>query len=109
MDNPVSYICYVNGEYVPASEARVSAFDHGFLYGDGLFESMTVVGRRIFRFQDHLGRMERSARALKLTLPRRASGSPRSSRSASGAPAWTTCISASSSRAARVIPCWTRE
>ena len=69
MDNPVSYTCYVNGEYVPASEAKVSAFDHGFLYGDGLFESMTVVGRRIFRFQDHLGRMERSARALKLTLP----------------------------------------
>ena len=69
MDEPVSYTCYVNGEYVPASEARVSAFDHGFLYGDGLFESMTVMGRRIFRFQDHLDRMERSARALKLTLP----------------------------------------
>ncbi len=65
----MSYICYVNGEYTPASEARVSAFDHGFLYGDGLFESMTVVNRRIFRFEDHLDRMERSARALKLELP----------------------------------------
>ena len=69
MDSAVSYICYVNGEYVPASEARVSAFDHGFLYGDGLFESMTVTNRRIFRFQDHLDRMEHSARTLKLKLP----------------------------------------
>ena len=69
MDNPVSYICYVNGEYVAAEEARVSAFDHGFLYGDGLFESMTVTNRRIFKFSEHLDRMERSARALRLGLP----------------------------------------
>ena len=69
MDSTVSYICYVNGEYVAAEEARVSAFDHGFLYGDGLFESMTVTNRRIFKFSEHLDRMERSARALKLTLP----------------------------------------
>ena len=68
-EKSVSYICYVNGEYVPAGEAKVSAFDHGFLYGDGLFESMTVTNRRIFRFRDHLDRMERSARALKLELP----------------------------------------
>ena len=65
----MSYICYVNGEYVAAEEARVSAFDHGFLYGDGLFESMTVTNRRIFKFSEHLDRMERSARALKLELP----------------------------------------
>ena len=69
MDRIVSYICYVNGEYVAAEEARVSAFDHGFLYGDGLFESMTVTNRRIFKFAEHLDRMERSARALKLELP----------------------------------------
>lgn len=69
MDRAVSYTCYVNGEYVAAEEARVSAFDHGFLYGDGLFESMTVTNRRIFKFSEHLDRMERSARALKLTLP----------------------------------------
>lgn len=69
MDNPVSYTCYVNGEYVAAEEARVSAFDHGFLYGDGLFESMTVTNRRIFKFSEHLDRMERSARALRLELP----------------------------------------
>ena len=69
MDRAVSYICYVNGEYVAAEEAKVSAFDHGFLYGDGLFESMTVTNRRIFKFSEHLDRMERSARALRLELP----------------------------------------
>ena len=69
MGSAVSYTCYVNGEYVAAKEARVSAFDHGFLYGDGLFESMTVTNRRIFKFSEHLDRMERSARALKLELP----------------------------------------
>ena len=68
-EKSASYICYVNGEYVVAEEAKVSAFDHGFLYGDGLFESMTVTNRRIFKFSEHLDRMERSARALKLELP----------------------------------------
>ncbi len=68
-EKSASYICYVNGEYVAAGEAKVSAFDHGFLYGDGLFESMTVTKRRIFKFSEHLDRMERSARALKLELP----------------------------------------
>ena len=68
-EKSASYICYVNGEFVPAGEAKVSAFDHGFLYGDGLFESMTVTNRRIFKFSEHLDRMERSARALKLELP----------------------------------------
>ena len=68
-EKSVSYICYVNGEYVVAEEAKISAFDHGFLYGDGLFESMTVTNRRIFKFSEHLDRMERSARALKLELP----------------------------------------
>ena len=68
-EKSASYICYVNGEYVVAEEAKISAFDHGFLYGDGLFESMTVTNRRIFKFSEHLDRMERSARALKLELP----------------------------------------
>jgi len=67
--NPMSLICYVNGKYSEASETRVSAFDHGFLYGDGIFESMTVREGRIFKFKDHLDRLERSARSLRLILP----------------------------------------
>ncbi len=62
-------ICYVNGVFVPAGEAKVSAFDHGFLYGDGIFESLTTADGRIFKLRDHLDRLERSARALRLALP----------------------------------------
>ena len=62
-------ICYVNGAFVEADQAKVSAFDHGFLYGDGIFESMTTNGGRIFKLRDHLDRLERSARALRLDLP----------------------------------------
>jgi branched-chain amino acid aminotransferase len=62
-------ICYVNGEFVPAEQAKVSAFDHGFLYGDGIFESLTARNGRLFKFREHLDRLERSARALRLDLP----------------------------------------
>jgi branched-chain amino acid aminotransferase len=62
-------ICYVNGEFVSAEQAAVSAFDHGFLYGDGIFESLTVSDGRIFKLGEHLDRLERSARALRLALP----------------------------------------
>ncbi|MEK6709742.1 MAG: aminotransferase class IV [Nitrospinota bacterium] len=62
-------ICYVNGEFVEAGKAKVSAFDHGFLYGDGIFESLTATGGRIFKLREHMDRLERSARALRLALP----------------------------------------
>jgi branched-chain amino acid aminotransferase len=65
----MSLICYVNGEFVDAAEAKVSAFDHGFLYGDGVFESLTARDGRLFKLRDHLDRLERSARALRLDLP----------------------------------------
>lgn len=62
-------ICYVNGRFCQADEARISAFDHGFLYGDGIFESLTATNGRIFKLREHLERLERSARALRLQLP----------------------------------------
>jgi len=62
-------ICYVNGEFVEAERAKVSAFDHGFLYGDGIFESLTARRGRLFKLREHLDRLERSARALRLELP----------------------------------------
>ncbi len=62
-------ICYVQGEFVEAGEAKVSAFDHGFLYGDGVFESLTAANGRIFKLREHLDRLERSARVLRLQLP----------------------------------------
>jgi branched-chain amino acid aminotransferase len=62
-------IAYVNGEYVPLAEASVSIFDHGFLYGDGVFEGMRVFDGGLFRAQDHMARIARSARSLGLALP----------------------------------------
>jgi len=59
----------IDGRLVPRAEARVSVFDHGLLYGDGIFEGIRVYDRRIFRLDAHLARLEASAHAIGLTLP----------------------------------------
>ncbi len=60
---------YLDGQLVPAAEAKISVFDHGFLYGDGVFEGIRVYDRRIFRLEAHLQRLYRSARAIMLEIP----------------------------------------
>lgn len=60
---------FVNGHFVPAEEARISVFDHGFLYGDGVFEGIRVYGGTIFRLQQHLERLYHSALCLMLDIP----------------------------------------
>lgn len=62
-------LVYLDGELVPVSEARVSVYDHAFLYGDGVFETVRVVEGRAFRLPEHLDRLERSAAAISLALP----------------------------------------
>jgi branched-chain amino acid aminotransferase len=59
-------IVYLNGELVPRSEARVSVFDHGFLYGYGLFETMRAYHGKIFLLERHLKRLSDSAEAIGL-------------------------------------------
>ena len=59
----------VDGEAVPAHEAAVSVFDHGLLYGDGVFESLRFVDRRVFELDAHLERLAASAHVLQLALP----------------------------------------
>jgi branched-chain amino acid aminotransferase len=59
----------MNGRITSAAEARVSIFDHGLLYGDGVFEGIRYYGRRPFRLDAHLARLERSAAVIELTLP----------------------------------------
>src|SRR4029077_8180203 len=54
---------------VPREAAKVSVFDHGLLYGDGVFEGIRIYNRRIFRLDAHLDRLYDSARALALTIP----------------------------------------
>jgi branched-chain amino acid aminotransferase len=60
---------YVDGQFVPAEEARISVFDHGFLYGDGIFEGIRVYDGTIFRLQQHIQRLYNSAQCILLTIP----------------------------------------
>lgn len=60
---------YLDGQLVPASEAKVSVYDHGFLYGDGVFEGLRIYNRRVFRLDAHLERLYRSAKAIWLEPP----------------------------------------
>ncbi|OIP65527.1 MAG: branched-chain amino acid aminotransferase [Nitrospirae bacterium CG_4_9_14_3_um_filter_53_35] len=59
---------FINGEFFPEEEARISVFDHGFLYGDGIFETLRSYSGRIFRIMDHLDRLFESARRIRLTM-----------------------------------------
>ena len=63
------YKVYVNGKFVPESEAKVSVYDHGFLYGDGVFEGIRAYNGRIFRLEDHVDRLYESAKAIALEIP----------------------------------------
>lgn len=58
---------YLNGSLVPRREARISAFDHGFLYGYGLFETVRAYSGRVFRLKQHLARLTQGAGLLGLT------------------------------------------
>jgi D-alanine transaminase len=61
--------CYLNGEFLPLAEARVSPMDRGFLFGDGIYEVIPVYSRRPFRLDEHLGRLQRSLDAIRLANP----------------------------------------
>ncbi|MBO2518489.1 branched-chain-amino-acid transaminase [Limnochorda sp.] len=60
---------YLNGKLVPREEAKVSVFDHGLLYGDGVFEGIRLYNGRIFKLREHVDRLYRSARAIRLEIP----------------------------------------
>ena len=62
---------YLNDRFVKESEATVSVFDHGFLYGDGVYETIRSYGEKIFMRDQHLARLNRSAEAIGLTIPNR--------------------------------------
>jgi len=60
---------YLDGQFVRAEEAKISVFDHGLLYGDGVFEGIRAYNGRVFRLEQHLDRLWASARAINLTIP----------------------------------------
>ncbi|VVM05040.1 branched-chain amino acid aminotransferase [Methylacidimicrobium cyclopophantes] len=60
---------FLDGEFVDEADAKVSVFDHGLLYGDGVFEGIRVYGGRVFRLEEHLERLFDSAKAIRLSIP----------------------------------------
>jgi D-alanine transaminase len=62
-------LCFLNGEYLPLAEARVPVLDRGFIFGDGVYEVVPVYSRRLFRFEEHLARLNRSLAKLRLPEP----------------------------------------
>src|SRR3990172_9554247 len=63
---------YLNGEFLPSDRARVSVFDRGFIFGDGVYEVIPVFGGRLFRLPHHLLRLEASLAAIRLRSPHNA-------------------------------------
>lgn len=61
--------CYLNGEYLPLAEAKVSVLDRGFIFGDGVYEVIPVYGRRTFRLSHHLQRLQNSLDAIRIDNP----------------------------------------
>src|SRR4051812_20676615 len=62
-------LIWVNGQLLPKSKAMVSVYDHGLLYGDGVFEGIRVYQGRIFKCQQHMDRLYHCAEGIKLTIP----------------------------------------
>jgi branched-chain amino acid aminotransferase len=62
-------VVYINGEFVPESDARISVFDRGFLYGDGVFETMRSYAGKIFKLSRHMDRLIRSLDIISIETP----------------------------------------
>ena len=62
-------IVYVNGEFVPECEAKISVFDHVVLYGDGVYDTLCAWNYQVFKLDEHLDRLYESAHAVKLEIP----------------------------------------
>ena len=60
---------YIDGSFYPESEAKISVFDHGLLYGDGVFEGIRFYNGKVFRLEEHMERLYKSAAAIALTVP----------------------------------------
>jgi branched-chain amino acid aminotransferase len=60
---------YIDGKYYPKSQAKISVYDHGFLYGDGAFEGIRMYNCSVFKLKEHIDRLYRSAHAITLKIP----------------------------------------
>lgn len=66
--NNVENVVYIDGEFVPSSQATISVFDHGLLYGDGVFDTICAWNGYLFRLDEHIERLLMSAHATKMNL-----------------------------------------
>ncbi len=62
-------LVYIDGKYYPKSEAKISVYDHGFLYGDGVFEGIRAYNGSVFKLKEHIDRLYASARSILLEIP----------------------------------------
>ena len=62
-------LCCLDGDYLSLRDAKVSVLDRGFIFGDGVYEIIPVYGRRLFRFDEHMARLERSLAKLRIPSP----------------------------------------
>ncbi len=62
-------LIYINGEFYPKSEAKIPVYDHGFLYGDGVFEGIRAYDGVVFKLREHIDRLYASAKAIILEIP----------------------------------------
>lgn len=60
---------YIDGKYYPKSQAKISVFDHGLLYGDGIFEGIRAYGGVVFKLKEHIDRLYSSAHMIMLQIP----------------------------------------
>ena len=62
-------LCYLNGDYGSLRDAKVSVLDRGFIFGDGVYEVLPVYGRKVFRFDEHMARLNRSLGKVRIANP----------------------------------------
>jgi len=67
--NPDHTVVYLNGSYMPLSEARIPVLDRGFIFGDGVYEVIPVYSRRAFRLEGHMKRLDNSLTGIRLPNP----------------------------------------
>ena len=69
MDTLPTTICYLNGNYTPLKDAKISVLDRGFIFGDGVYEVLPVYKGKLFRFAHHMARLDRSLAELRIPNP----------------------------------------
>ena len=60
---------YIQGKFYDKENAKISVFDHGLLYGDGVFEGIRSYNRMVFKLKEHIDRLYESAKSIMLTIP----------------------------------------